>query len=221
MTAEILLSIRNLSVRAGSRRLLDDFDLDLHTGQIVALRGASGSGKTTLLRTLACLQDPTNGTLTLRGDAPADLGWPAWRRRVGLVPQLPVMLFDTVGEELAHAFTYRGAIKKFDPDRAARMLSALRLDAVKLDDAPQELSVGQQQRLALVRALLLDPEVLLLDEPTSTLDADAAEAVRQLVRAEISLRPAAALVVTHDTGHADRWCDRVLDLQILATEARG
>lgn len=221
MTAETLLRIHQLAIEAGSQSLLTGLDLDLHAGEIVALRGASGSGKTTLLRTLAGLQDAPTGKVTLRGECPDDLGWPTWRRHVTLVPQLPVMLADTVGEELAHAFTYRGNLRKFDPDRAAELLDALRLDAVRLSNAPQDLSVGQQQRLALVRALILEPDVLLLDEPTSALDLDAAEAVRQVIRAEVSRRPAAALVVTHDTGQTSRWCDRELDLHTLSAEARG
>ena len=176
MTDTTLLSLRDLAVNAGPQSLLRDLDLDLQAGEIVAFRGASGTGKTTLLRTLACLQDPADGRLELAAGSPTDLGWPAWRRRVVLVPQLPVMLADTVGDELAHAFTYRGQTATFDPDRAHILMAALRLDQVADDTPPQDLSVGQQQRVALVRALLLDPDVLLLDEPTSALDQDAAEA---------------------------------------------
>ncbi|MEZ4389295.1 MAG: ATP-binding cassette domain-containing protein [Candidatus Krumholzibacteriia bacterium] len=221
MTDRPLFRIRGLAVHAGERPLLSGLDLELQAGEIVACRGASGTGKTTLLRTLACLQDPAAGRLELAAGSPAEHGWPAWRRRVMLVPQQPIMLADTVRDELAHAFTYRGHTAGFDADRARRLLADVNLGDVPDAAPPQDLSVGQQQRVALVRALLLDPDVLLLDEPTSALDLDAAEAVRTLVRREVTSRPAAALVVSHDSGGSARWCDRVLDLAAHAAAARA
>jgi len=221
MPAEPLLRIRGLAVVAGGRTLLRGLDLDVRPGEVVAFQGASGSGKTTLLRTLACLQDPADGTVELSDGAPRDLGWPAWRRRLMLVPQLPVMLADTVGEELAYACRYHGHRKSHDRDRALRILAALRLDQVSEDTAPHTLSVGQQQRLALVRALLLDPTVLLLDEPTSALDPEAAAAVRTVVRQEVTDRGAAALVVSHDGDATARWCDRTIDLAAHLEAARA
>lgn len=221
MTAHPLLRIRDLAVVAGGRTLLRGLDLDLGPGEVVAFQGVSGSGKTTLLRTLACLQDPADGTLELGAKTPPVVGWPAWRRQVMLVPQLPVMLADTVGEELAYACRYHGRRDPHDRDRALMLLTALRLDQVTEATAPQTLSVGQQQRLALVRALLLDPTVLLLDEPTSALDPEAAAAVRTVVRQEVTDRGAAALVVSHDGDATARWCDRTIDLAVHLDEARA
>lgn len=221
MSSGPLLHIRDLAVKVGERVLLRGLDLDLAGGELVALRAASGAGKTSLLRTLALLQDPAAGRIELAGESAGVRGWPAWRRRVLLVPQLPIMLAATVREELAHAFSYRHATGTWDRDRARRLLDALGLDGLPDDAPPQDLSVGEQQRVALARALLLDPDVLLLDEPTSALDADSAEAVRRVVRQETAGRQAAALVVTHDTVMAGEWCDRVVDLPTLSVQATG
>jgi putative ABC transport system ATP-binding protein len=218
-----ILSLRDLAARAGDRVLFRGLDLDLHDGEVIAVRGPSGSGKTTLLRTLCRLQEPAAGTVALGDDDAAAIGWSAWRRRVCLVPQLPVMLTSSVADEVRHALGYRTSrdLPAHDPARGRRLLDALRLADILDDHAPDDLSVGQKQRLALVRALLLDPDVLLLDEPTSALDPDAAEALREVVRREVSNRPAAVLLVTHDPGKAMRWCDRVIDLADLAGAGRS
>ena len=221
MSTGPLLRIRDLAVKAGERVLLRGLDLDLAGGELVALRAASGAGKTSLLRTLALLQDPAAGTIELAGEAADARGWPAWRRRVLLVPQLPIMLAATVREELAHAFSYRHATGTWSRERARQLLDGLGLDGLPEDAPPQDLSVGEQQRVALARALLLDPDVLLLDEPTSALDPATAEAVRRVVRRETTSRDAAALVVTHDTVIAGEWCDRVVDLATHAIQATG
>jgi len=208
----VLLTIADLEVKAGERLLLAGLALELAAGEIVALRGPSGAGKTTLLRTVAGLQDAAGGAVHLRGADPQAVGWTAWRRQVCLVPQQPAVFPGTVGENLARPFGYRTATARFPADRARTLCDRLRLDGVPFDQPAAQLSVGQQQRLNLVRGLLLDPAVLLLDEPTSALDPDAAAAVEDLVREEVNRREAAALAVSHDPVRAARWADRTLDL---------
>ena len=207
-----LLTVRDLAVQAGARRLLSGFALDLAAGEVVALRGPSGSGKTTLLRTLAQLQDAAAGTVELDGEKPADLGFPTWRRRVCYTPQLPAVFPGTVRHNLARPFAYRQGRGDLPHDRARTLLDRLQLGEVALDHDADTLSVGQQQRLAAVRALLLAPAVHLLDEPTSALDPESGQALEALIRADVAGRRAAALVVTHDPAAAARWCDRTLDL---------
>jgi putative ABC transport system ATP-binding protein len=219
VTDQALLTIRGLSVRLGDLEL-HDLDLELARGEIVAIRGTSGSGKTTLLRTLNLLHEPDAGRLELAGETAASLGWPIWRRRVCLVPQLPVMLTGSVRDEFRHAFGYRHNRDRDPQGRSRELLAALHLAGVADATDPTTLSVGQQQRLALVRALLLEPDVLLLDEPTSALDPASADAVREVVRQDVRDRSSAALVVTHESGDAIAWCDRTLDLAALASGAR-
>ncbi len=207
-----LLSVTDLAVHAGVRPLLAGLTLSLAPGEVVAVQGPSGTGKTTLLRTLAALQDAPAGEVRLRGVAPAEMGWTAWRRQVGLVPQQPAIFPGTVGENLARPFTYRTAGGPFPGDRARQLCDRLRLDDLALDRPATQLSVGQQQRLALVRTLLLAPAILLLDEPTSALDPAAADLVEALVREEVTRREAAALCVSHDPVRAGAWADRTVDL---------
>jgi putative ABC transport system ATP-binding protein len=133
------------------------------------------------------------------------------------VSQVPAIFPGSVSENLQRPFTYRGLRgKPWPPDRARDLLDRVRLQDVPLDAAAERLSVGQQQRLALVRSLLLDPSILLLDEPTSALDATAATALTDLIRAEIRAHGAAALVVTHaaqaTNGNGAPWYDRSIEL---------
>lgn len=216
-----LLSVRGLATRAGERTLQTDLDLELAAGEIIAVQGPSGCGKTTLLRTLACLQDPAAGEVRSRGRTPDQIGWPGWRRQVVLVAQVPAVFPGSVGENLARPFRYRGADGPFPSARARRLLDQVLLKDVDLAVSAERLSVGQQQRIVTVRALLLEPAVLLLDEPASALDARAAASLFALIRAEIKARDGAALVVTHAAGPGGRWFDRRLELTSLGAASRA
>ena len=208
-----MLSIADLTVRTGGRDLLRGFSLDLAPGEMVALRGPSGAGKTSLLRTVAMLQDPGAGRVALGGREPAEVGWPAWRRRVALVAQAPAVFPGAVRANLQRPFGWdgrHGPAPADDPMRA--LLDRLLLADVALDADAERLSIGQQQRVCLARTLLTGPDVLLLDEPTSALDPASADAVEAVVREAVAGRRGGALVVSHDPVRAARWCDRVVDL---------
>lgn len=174
-------------------------DFDLERGECVALTGPSGSGKTLLLRALADL-DPNEGRVTLDGAARERFPAPRWRRLVGYLPVESGWWADMVGDHF--------------PDRqaAAELTAALGLPAKALDWPVARLSTGERQRLALARALIQAPKVLLLDEPTSGLDGQATERVEALLRARLAAGTA-ILLATHDRGQAARMARRLLRLE--------
>ncbi|MBD3236773.1 MAG: ATP-binding cassette domain-containing protein [Candidatus Eisenbacteria bacterium] len=212
-----LLRIEGLCVTAGQRTLLADFDLRLGAGEFVALRGRSGSGKTTLLRAISGLVDAPRGEVRLRGRSPAEIGWPAFRRQVALVEQRPVLFDASVRANLARPFRYRTAgAAAFSIETAAPLLERFGLRRPQLSQNARSLSQGEQQRVSLIRALLVEPPVLLLDEPTSALDEQSVAEVERALREAARGQGLAALIVTHDRQQADRLCDRTLELQSYA-----
>ena len=186
--------------------MLRELDLELGEGSTAVL-GPSGSGKSTLLRLLDRLAEPDEGVVRFRGDDVRELDPLSLRRRAALVPQLPAPLPGTVAENVRYGPGLVG--REVDP---ARLLEMAGLDASFAERDASRLSVGEQQRMMLARALALDPEVLLLDEPTAALDEDAKEGVERTLadlrgRAGLSL-----VVVTHEAAQAERLADRVVRL---------
>jgi putative ABC transport system ATP-binding protein len=199
--------------------LIEDLSVELAPGELVALTGPSGCGKTTLLNVVAGLRDAVGGEVRLLGRTPAEIGWPLWRRQVSLVPQTPVLFEGTVAANLARPFAYRTSRGSFPRERAVELLERLGLGDGRMEQEARSLSLGQQQRIGLLRSLLVEPAVLLLDEPTSALDESAAQAVEDLLREEARERGLAALVVTHLAGQVESLCARRIDLSpFLVTE---
>ena len=189
--------------------VLDGFSAELPEGASCIV-GPSGSGKSTLLRLLNRLADPDSGRITFRGEDISRLEPRELRREACLVPQLPALVEGTVAENLRWAASLGQA---GDPD-ARIILPRAGLGAQYADREANELSVGEQQRVMLARALAVEPRVLLLDEPTSALDEDArADVERALhglrVSANVSL-----VVVTHDIGQAERLADHVVRMDV-------
>lgn len=171
-TGRGLSAHRARSAPPDDRRVLDGIDLTVRAGSAVLILGPSGGGKTTLLRLAARLVDPDSGTVEVLGRDAS--GWDpgALRRAAVFVPQHPVALAGTVRGDLAAPLAWAGRPVEDAPLRAA--LGSVGLGSVDLDAAPDTLSGGQRARLTLARALLLEPRVLLLDEPTGSLDVQSA-----------------------------------------------
>jgi putative ABC transport system ATP-binding protein len=183
---------------------------------ITVLAGPSGAGKTTLLRLCNRLEVPTSGRVLFHGDDVAGLDPLAHRRRVGMVFQRPTLFPGTIRDNLAVA----------DPsasdERLADVLEHAALDASFLDRVGDDLSGGEAQRACIARALLTDPEVLLMDEPTSALDPDARASIERLGR-RLADDGLTLLWVSHDLDQARRVADRsiVLIEGRLATPAEA
>jgi phosphate transport system ATP-binding protein len=206
----------NLALSFGAKTVLDDVSLDFPTRAVTCLLGPTGSGKTTFLRTLNRLNDKVSG-YRYHGDvllgghsifkSPDLMGF---RRRVGMLFQrpnpFPMSIVDNVLAGVrAHKLVPR---KEFKAVAQARLTEVGLWDAVKdrLGDSPFRLSGGQQQLLCLARALAVHPEVLLLDEPTSSLDPATTENIEKLIRSLANRLT--VIMVTHDLAQAARIGDR-------------
>ncbi|MEO8688167.1 MAG: ABC transporter ATP-binding protein [Solirubrobacteraceae bacterium] len=196
-----------------ARRVLDELDLDVAAGEVVAVLGRSGSGKSTLLHLLGGLDRAESGVIELGGERVTGASERALsalrRRRVGFVFQFFHLLPELSGEaNVLLAARVRGAHP--DAERRARALvDGLGLRPVA-ESLPHQLSGGEQQRFAIARALVNDPEVLLADEPTGNLDVEAGAGVLELLRAGAD-EGRAVVLVTHERAAAE-IADRVLRL---------
>ncbi|MDT8322749.1 MAG: ATP-binding cassette domain-containing protein [Bacteroidota bacterium] len=179
-TRPVILRATGLCVRYGSAVLFEDLDFSLERSELLLLTGPSGGGKTSLLRALARLHPVTDGRLELDGEDAAGIAPPQYRRRVAYLQQQPVVTEGSVRENLLMSFDYSSAAPP-DIDRLGDWLARFRLGTIPLDRDAADLSVGEQQRCALLRLLLMEPDVLLLDEPTAALDASAADALLEVI----------------------------------------
>ena len=202
-----ILSARGLGYSAGGRRLLDGVDLDIAPGRRTVLIGPNGAGKSLLLRILHGLLPPAEGSVFWHG-APAG---PAARKAQAMVFQRPVLLRRSVAANLRFALRVRGLKGAARAAREAEILEQARLGD-RAHCPARVLSGGEQQRLAVARALACDPEVLFLDEPTANLDPASTQAIEALLGAAASAG-VTLVMVTHDAGQARRMGDDAVFLQ--------
>lgn len=224
---------RSFSVGDRNVEVLHGVDIELHPGERASLMGSSGTGKTTLLNILGLLDRPTLGAVHVEG---VD-GWSLSvserarlrSRKIGfvfqfyhLLPELTALENALLPGMIAHGRGEYLRVKGELRGRALEMLERFGLSD-RLDHRPGQLSGGEQQRVAIARSLLLDPPLLIADEPTGNLDSTTGEQVLELLFEEQARRRTALLLVTHDESLADR-CERVIrmrDGRISADERRG
>ncbi len=195
----------------GARRVLDGVDISVERDEVVAVLGRSGSGKSTLLHLLGALDAPDAGQITLAGERldgrrPAALAR-LRLRHIGFVFQQFQLIEELSGAENVLLPTRLPGARAGGAGRAARLIDELGLAAVA-NHRPHELSGGEQQRFAIARALVNEPEFVLADEPTGNLDAESGAIVLELLR---GLRGRAVIIVTHEP-EAAAIADRVLHL---------
>jgi len=202
----MLFALRDVTYRRGGRVILSALTVELKEG-MTALVGPSGAGKSTLLRLLNRLADPDSGAIHYRGRDVREYDVLELRREVALVPQLPALLPCSVAENVSYG---PGLCDR--PCNVDAALALAGLNRAFAERGAHQLSVGEQQRVMLARALALEPAVLLLDEPTAALDERSRDAVERTLLDLHARVSAALIVVTHDQAQARRLGDRVLVL---------
>jgi len=204
--------------------LLEDVSLQIAPGSATAIVGPPGSGKSLLLRALSLLDPLQGGEVRFRGESIDDARVPAFRRQVLYVQQQPVLIEGTVRENLQLPFALGDSSRgRYDETTIAERLSAVGLEPTFLSRQVDDLSGGERQIVSLLRGIQLGPSVLLLDEPTSSLDADTTAAAERMITDWRQADPERALiVVTHTPEQAERLSDRTLHISggriAIATE---
>lgn len=206
------LQLAGVSAGFGATEVVCDVSFEVAPGELVTILGASGSGKTTLLRAIAGLHPVAAGRVMLSDRDVTN--WSAQKRGVGLVPQEGALFpHRTVASNIGY-----GVARAQRAERVAHMLDLIGL-ADRADALPHELSGGQRQRVALARALAPAPDVLLLDEPFSSLDAELRSTLRMDIARIVAETKTAAVLVTHDVAEALTMSDRIVvleDARVLA-----
>jgi len=209
-----MLKVQHLHFSYGKRSVLSDVSFETSAGEILAVLGPNGSGKSTLLRCLTGILRPKQGAITLNGRTIAACAVEQRARLIAYVPQkvetAPLSVFESVLLGRKPYFTWKAS--KYDLDKVEEILGRLGLDA--LAERPvDQLSGGESQKVALARMLVQEPQLLLLDEPTSSLDLKNQVEILVLLRTIVRERNLTAILTMHDINVALRYADRFLLLQ--------
>jgi lipooligosaccharide transport system ATP-binding protein len=205
---DILISATGLTKRFGSFTAVDGVDFKLRRGEAFGFLGPNGAGKSSTMRMIGCVSPPSGGTLSIFGLDPVTHG-PAIRGRLGVVPQEDTLDVElTVRENLLIYGRYFGLPRDVIADRAARLLDFVQLTE-RAGDQVEPLSGGMKRRLTIARSLINEPEVLLLDEPTTGLDPQARHVVwDRLFR--LKQQGVTLILTTHYMDEAEQLCDRLV-----------
>ena len=205
---DVLIHARGLTKRFGEAVAVDGIDFDLHRGEAFGFLGPNGAGKSSTMRMIGCVSPPTSGELSILGMDPVRDG-PAIRARLGVVPQEDTLDVElTVRENLLIYGRYFGLPREVIAERTARLLDFVQLSD-RAKDQVQPLSGGMKRRLTIARSLINEPEILLLDEPTTGLDPQARHAVwDRLYR--LKQQGVTLVLTTHYMDEAEQLCDRLM-----------
>jgi heme exporter protein A len=212
-----VIQVRRLVKRFGMKNVLRGLDFQVERGEFVALLGPNGAGKTTFLRILASLARPSLGEVQVAGfPLPAQAA--AVRRRLGVVSHLPLLYGDLTADENLRFFGRMYGVEQLD-GRIAEVLEMVGL-AARRRDLVRTFSRGMQQRLAIARAILHDPDVLLLDEPHTGLDQDACNMLDKVL-SEVGARGRTVVMTSHDLARAGDLASRfdVLSRGVIVASA--
>lgn len=211
--AEAVISLRQLNITFGTHTVLDNIDLDVYKGETLAVLGPSGTGKSTVLRSMIGLLEPNGGQIFIQGEDVSGLdedGWNRLRMKMGMVFQYSALFdFLTVGENVA--FGLRQHTDKSNEEIqgiVTQMLDLVGLPGTQ-DLYPAELSGGMKKRVGLARAIAVNPEIVLYDEPTAGLDPIMSRNISRLIKKTQEQLDVTSVLVTHDMQSAFYAADRV------------
>src|SRR5262245_12363418 len=215
---DILIRARGLSKKFGEFTAVDSIDFELSRGEVFGFLGPNGAGKSSTMRMIGCVSPPSGGELTILGMDPVTQG-PAIRARLGVVPQEDTLDVElTVRENLLIYGRYFGLRRDVIRERTAQLLDFVQLTE-RAGDQVEPLSGGMKRRLTIARSLISEPEILLLDEPTTGLDPQARHVVwDRLYR--LKQQGVTLVLTTHYMDEAEQLCDRlvVMDRGKIAAE---
>jgi ABC-type sugar transport system ATPase subunit len=201
------LELQNLTIKYDTKPVIRDLSLAINDGEMVSLLGPSGVGKTTILKAIAGLLQPASGTIIIDGEPVDHL--PAEKRDAVLIFQKPLLFpFLDVGQNIGFGLKMAKIKGSAAGKQIDRIIEITGLEGLK-NRKIHQLSGGQQQRVALARGLVLEPSVLLLDEPLSNLDAELRQQMRELIRSVQAQTGTTMLFVTHDQSEAFAISDRI------------
>lgn len=208
-----LFKLQGVELQIGTVQILEDITLDIDGG-VTAIVGPSGSGKSSLLRLLNRLEVPSGGAITFQGQGLTEFEASELRRRVGMVFQRPALFAGTAAANL------RVATPSANDEEVSRALRRVGLDPGLADRPADRLSGGEAQRLCLARSLLVDPEVLLLDEPTASLDSESVTIIEDLL-ITLAEQGLPQIWVSHDASQVDRIASTIIELQTSDPDGVG
>lgn len=211
--AEAVISLRQLNITFGTHTVLDNIDLDVYKGETLAVLGPSGTGKSTVLRSMIGLLEPNGGQIFIQGEDVSGLdedGWNRLRMKMGMVFQYSALFdFLTVGENVAFGL-HQHTDKSNEEIQGivTQMLELVGLPGTQ-DLYPAELSGGMKKRVGLARAIAVNPEIVLYDEPTAGLDPIMSRNISRLIKKTQEQLHVTSVLVTHDMQSAFYAADRV------------
>ena len=206
MIVEKIFEVKHLFYQVGETKILKDINLDIEQGKYITVVGPSGSGKSTLMRILASMISATSGEVMFHGQNIDTFETTKYRQKVSYAFQQPTLFGKTVRDNLAFPFEVRK--EEFDEQKVIDYLQMVNLNSKYINKSVNDVSGGEKQRIALLRNLLFQPEVLITDEVTAGLDAENKDIVHKMLN-EFNQRGLTILRVTHDETEIDAATDKI------------
>ena len=205
-----MITIKNLSKTYGENTILHDINLDVLPNSVTAILGPSGSGKTTLLRIIDLLEEPTSGEIYFNGTGymTLDEAKLEMRRRMVIVLQKPIVFSGSVYDNVSYGLKIRGLERKYSREKVMDSLESVGMSGYENRKA-NTLSGGEVQRVAIARAMVIEPELLLLDEPTANLDPVSTAIIERLITGLVRDFHTTVILATHDMAQGQRLADQI------------